>query len=158
MKVIGIDPGYERVGVAIVEKNIRSKEILLYSDCIRTNKNLSHAERLAIIARDLEKIIADYTPDVLAAETLFFETNQKTAMNVAEARGVILAAGALRDLKVLEYSPLQIKVAVTGDGRADKKQIMRMIPLLLHLPKKKMLDDEYDAIAVALTCLASWRK
>lgn len=156
MRVLGIDPGYERVGVAVVEKQ-NGKEILLFSDCLRTDKKLTHSERLKTIALALNMIIKKWKPNTLAAETLFFETNVKTAMRVAEARGVILVAGSLEGLKVCEYTPLQVKSAVTGDGRADKKQIMRMIPILVKLPAKKMLDDEYDAIAVALTCLASER-
>lgn len=157
MKVIGIDPGYERVGVAVVEKNSRGKEVLLFSDCIRTSKDSPHADRLKTIALALSTVIREWEPTVLAVETLYFETNAKTAMRVAEARGVILVAGALEGLNIREYTPLQVKSATTGDGRADKKQIIRMIPLLIALPKKKMLDDEYDAIAVALTCLASRR-
>jgi crossover junction endodeoxyribonuclease RuvC len=153
-RVIGIDPGYERVGVAVVEKNARGKETLIYSDCIHTDKRLSHPERLKIIAKNLEMQIKKHRPDILAAETLFFESNQKTAMRVAEARGVILVTGILLGLTVREFTPLQIKMAVTGDGRADKKQIISMIPRLIQVPKKKMLDDEYDAIATALTCLA----
>ena len=155
MRVLGVDPGYERLGVAIVEKDQKGKEVLLYSNCIRTDKNLPHPERLAIIARSLSSLIEEYKPETLATETLFFENNQKTAMKVSEARGVIIASGSTRNLKVCEYTPLQIKVATTGDGRADKKQMMRMIPLLVTLVKTKMLDDEYDAIAIAITCLAS---
>lgn len=153
-RVLGIDPGYERVGVAVVEKDKNGKEILLYSDCLRTDKKLTHSKRLAIIADALQKLIKKYQPDTLATETLFFETNQKTAMRVAEARGAILVTGALLDLAVREFTPLQIKVAVTGDGRADKKQMISILPRLIKIPKKKMLDDEYDAIAVAITCLA----
>lgn len=153
-RVLGIDPGYERVGVAIVEKGVHGKEILLYSDCLRTDKKLAHPKRLAIIAHALENLIKKYYPDTMATETLFFETNQKTAMRVAEARGAILVTGALAGLTIREFTPLQVKVAVTGDGRADKKQMISMIPRLIGIPKKKMLDDEYDAIAVALTCLA----
>jgi len=156
-RVLGIDPGYERLGVAVVEKNSQGKEILLFSDCIRTDKKLSHSERLAIIAKELEYIISEFKPNLLAVETLFFENNQKSVMYVAEARGVIIVSGASRGIPVCEYSPLQVKVATTGDGRADKKQIIRMIPLLIKLTKAKMLDDEYDAIAVAITCLASRR-
>lgn len=156
-RVLGIDPGYERLGVAIVEKNSLGKETLIYSDCIRTDKKFPHPKRLAIIANSLADLIEKYSPTHLATETLFFENNQKTAMKVSEARGVIIAAGSTRNLIVCEYTPLQIKVATTGDGRADKKQIMRMVPLLVKLEKTKLLDDEYDAIAVALTCLASER-
>lgn len=157
VRVLGVDPGYERLGVAVVEKNISGKEILVYSDCIRTDKKLSHPERLAVISRTLNEIIKEYKPGILATETLFFENNQRTAMHVAEARGVILAAGSTQNLIVCEYSPLQIKVSATGHGRADKKQMIRMIPLLIKISKVKMLDDEYDAIAIALTCLASYR-
>ncbi len=156
-RVLGIDPGYERVGVAIVEKDVRGKEILIYSDCIRTDKKFSHPERLKIIAKNLEDQIKKYRPNILAVETLFFESNQKTAMRVAEARGVILVTGTLLGLTVREFTPLQIKVAVTGDGRADKKQMIAMIPRLIGVSTKKMLDDEYDAIAVALTCFAIHR-
>lgn len=158
LRVLGVDPGYERLGVAIVEKNAQGKEMLLYSDCIRTDKKLPHSERLGIIAKELEHIISEFKPDLLAVETLFFENNQKSVMYVAEARGVIIVSGASRGIPVIEYSPLQVKVATTGDGRADKKQIIRMIPLLIKLTEAKMLDDEYDAIAIALTCLASHRK
>ncbi len=157
IRVLGVDPGYERVGVAIVEQDEKGKETLLYSDCIRTNKDLPHAVRLASIARELEKVISKYSPHMLAAETLFFNVNQKTAMLVAEARGVIITAGSLKNIAIHEYSPLQIKIATTGDGRADKKQIIAMIPRLIKLARKDLLDDEYDAIAVALTCLASTR-
>ena len=155
MRVLGVDPGYERLGVAIVEKDPKGKEVLIYSDCIRTDKKLPHPERLAIIADALTGLIEEYRPNILATETLFFENNQKTAMKVSEARGVIIASASTRGLRVCEYTPLQIKMATTGDGRADKKQMVRMIPLLIKFSKPKMLDDEYDAVAIALTCLAS---
>lgn len=157
IRVLGVDPGYERLGVAVVEKNVGEKEKLLFSDCIRTDKKLPHSQRLALIAKELEKIISEFKPNLLAVETLFFENNQKSVMYVAEARGVIIVSGASRGIPVCEYSPLQVKVATTGDGRADKKQIIRMIPLLIKTNKTKMLDDEYDAIAVGITCLASQR-
>ena len=143
--------------MAIVEKNKLGKEVVVFSDCIRTNKKLSHPERLAIIARSLDSIIEEYKPTALSVETIFFENNQKTAMLVAEARGVILLSGSVKNIPVYEYSPLQIKVATTGDGRADKKQMIAMIPRLVSILKEKMLDDEFDAIAIALTCLASVR-
>ncbi len=155
IRVLGVDPGYERLGVAIVEKDVKGKETLLFSNCIRTSKTLPHHERLSIIARELGNLVEIYVPNILATETLFFEHNQKSAMKVSEARGVIIVSGSIRGLKICEYTPLQIKVATTGDGRADKKQMMRMIPLLIQFPDRKMLDDEYDAIAIALTCLAS---
>ena len=157
IRVLGVDPGYERLGVAVVERNETGDENLLFSSCIRTDKKLPHSERLAVIAKELEKILSEHQPNLLAVETLFFENNQKTAMYVAEARGVIIVSGSSRKIPVCEYSPLQVKVATTGDGRADKKQIMAMIPRLIKLRDAHLLDDEYDAIAIALTCLASYR-
>lgn len=154
-RVIGIDPGYERVGVAVVEKLPKEKERLIFSDCIRTKKTDPHPARLATIATTLTEVIKEYRPGALAIETLFFNTNQTTAMHVAEARGVMLALGALNGISVEEYTPLQIKIAISGYGRADKKQMMAMIPKLISIKKGKMLDDEYDAIAVALTSLAT---
>ncbi len=154
-RVLGVDPGYERVGVAVVEQDEKGKETLLYSNCIRTDKKLPHSKRLAMIAIELQRVILEYKPKMFAAETLFFNVNQKTALLVAEARGVIITSASLQNIPVYEYTPLQIKMATTGDGRADKKQMMAMIPRLIKLNEKKLIDDEYDAIAVALTCLAS---
>jgi crossover junction endodeoxyribonuclease RuvC len=98
-----------------------------------------------------------YTPDAVAIETLFFSINKKTAFGVAEARGAILAAAGIASLPVMEYSPQQIKSAVTGHGGADKKAMARMIPMLIALPKKKRLDDELDAIGIGITALARSR-
>lgn len=152
MKIIAIDPGYERLGVAILEKN--TKEELIFSDCIQTKSSLPHPERLAIIQKSLEKIIEEYKPEALSIETLFFNTNQKTVMNVAEARGVIISTCATKGLEVFEVSPLQVKVAVTGHGRSDKNAVIKMIPLLIKISKKIKFDDEYDAIAVGLAYFA----
>lgn len=150
MKILGIDPGYERVGIAIV-----SKEELLYSACFKTEKTLSLSERITLIGAEIGRLIEEYSPELLAIETLFFNKNVKTAMGVAEARGVIIATSAARGLSVREFSPLQIKQAVTGSGRADKRQMINMVPKLIKMDARKRIDDEYDAIAVALTCSAS---
>ncbi len=155
MKIIAIDPGYERLGVAVLEKLPRQKETLLYSTCIQTLKTLPHAERLLKIAREVRKTIDAFNPKALAIEKLFLSVNQKTAMPVAEARGVILAEAARAELVIYEYTPLQVKVAITGYGKSDKKQVMEMVKKLIALPPGKRLDDEYDAIAIGLTCLAS---
>lgn len=154
MRVLGIDPGYERLGIAIVERK-DGKEHLIYSDCFKTSPKDPHYKRLRDIGEELEKVIQTHKPDSLAIETLFFNTNQKTAMSVAEARGTVLYTCARNNLKVYEYSPLQIKVAVTGNGRTDKQGVIKMIPLLISLEKEIKHDDEYDAIAAALTFLAS---
>lgn len=157
MRLLAIDPGYERLGIAVLEKLSGQKETLLYSACVHTAKTLPHAERLLKIADEVQRVIATFKPKAAAVEKLFLSVNQKTAMPVAEARGAILTEAARAGLSVHEYTPLQIKIAVTGYGRSDKKQVAHMVKRLISLPRKKMLDDEYDAIAVGLTHLASAR-
>jgi crossover junction endodeoxyribonuclease RuvC len=152
MRILAIDPGYDRLGVAILEGN-SSRPTLIWSDCVSPDKG-TRSERLACVSSAISSAIKKYSPDALALETLFFSVNKKTAMMVAEARGAILAAAGLKSIPIMEFSPQQIKLAVTGHGGADKKSIARMIPLLLVLPKKKRLDDELDAIAIGITALA----
>lgn len=149
MKILGIDPGYDRVGIAIIED-----KILLHSECFSTNPKDEFHARLRQVGQRINEIISEFSPNVMAIESLFITKNQKTAMKVAEARGVISYEASLKNIKIYEYSPPQIKVAVTGHGRSDKTQIIKMIPLLIKMKAKKALDDEYDAIAVALTCQA----
>ena len=155
MRIIAVDPGYERLGIAVLEKLPKQREVLLYSSCVRTAKELPHAERLLKIAGEVRKIIDEFEPDSFAIETLFLGVNQKTVMPVAEARGAVLVEAARAGLTVYEYTPLQIKIAVTGYGRSEKHQVTEMVKKLILLPSLKRLDDEYDAIAVGLTCLAS---
>ncbi|MDP3661607.1 MAG: crossover junction endodeoxyribonuclease RuvC [bacterium] len=154
MRVLAIDPGYDRLGIAILEKQ-NGKEIALFSMCVTTDKKQTASERLAHIGGEIKKVIAEWKPEVLATETLFLFSNQKTAFRVAEARGVILYETACAGLSVFEYTPLQIKIAVTGYGRSDKTQVTEMVRKLIALPPRKRLDDEYDAIAIGLTCLAT---
>ena len=149
MKILGIDPGYDRVGIAVIDNGV-----LIYSDCFTTSPKDDFHKRLGEIGQKINFIIKKYSPDVMALESLFITKNQKTAMKVAEARGVISYEACLKNIKIYEYSPPQIKVAITGHGGSDKAQIIKMIPLLLRIKAKKALDDEYDAIAVALTCEA----
>jgi crossover junction endodeoxyribonuclease RuvC len=153
MKILGIDPGYDRCGIAIIEKPIKGKETLLFSSCIVTSPKDSIYERLKKIGEIIAETIDTHKPDALAIETLFITKNQKTAMRVSEARGIIIYQALERNIPVFEYAPMQIKMAITSDGSSDKSRIMKMIPLLVDLSKisKKALDDEYDAIAVALT-------
>jgi len=153
MRIIGIDPGIERVGIAVVEKTA-GKENYLYSECFKTSPKLSHSDRLKLIGEEISEVVKKFNPDGLAIEKLFFETNTKTAMAVAEARGMMLYVCSLAKLKIFEYTPLEIKVAVTGYGKSDKHAVMHMVPMLIKLPNHKMIDDEVDAIAVALTCFA----
>ncbi len=155
MKILGIDPGYERLGVAVIEKG--DTDTLLYSDCIKTSAELPFSERLLILGKSIETIIKDYSPDVLSIEKLYFTNNQKTAMNVAQAIGTLIYIAKINGLEVFEYTPLQIKSACTGSGRADKRQMMLMLPNLIKINKKIEYDDEYDAIAVCITHSASSR-
>jgi len=159
MKILSIDPGYERVGVAVLERNSGGSgdEKLIYSDCFKTNKGLPFLERLQLVGKEVERVIKNYKPNAFAIEKLFFNTNQKTATMVSEVRGALVYIALKNKLKVFEYTPLQIKVAVAGDGHGDKKQIVTMIKNLIKIEKDIKYDDEYDAIAVGLTCFASER-
>lgn len=154
MRIISIDPGYERVGIAIIEKPQKGKELLLYSTCFKTSAKLPFYERLVAIGNEVERLVKEFDPQAIAVETLFFASNQKTAMHVSEARGVIIYSAKKLGLDVYEYSPLQIKMAITGDGRSDKGNIITMVPKLVKIEKEIQHDDEYDAIAVGLTCFA----
>ena len=156
MKIIAIDPGYERVGIAILEKS-NSKEILLFSECFKTLATKSSEERLRLIGQEISKLIKKYQPETLAIENLFFKNNAKTAMKVSEARGVILYEAAKNGLEVMEFTPLQIKVAVTGYGKSDKDQVTAMVKKLITINESIKYDDEYDAIAVGLTYFACYK-
>ena len=155
-RIIGIDPGIERVGVAILEKK-DGKEVLLHSSCIRTDPKLVLAQRIKKIGQAVSVLIKKYYPDTLATERLYFNTNQKTAMAVAEARGVIIYQASIAGLEIVEFTPPQIKNAVSGYGRSDKNQVRAMVKTLLKIDKKNALDDEIDAIAIALTAAAHVR-
>jgi crossover junction endodeoxyribonuclease RuvC len=155
MRILGIDPGFERLGVAILEKEKDTgKETVVFSQCFKTSPKLDFTERLALIGKEIKKIVQEYQPGVLAIETLFMTNNQKTVMHVAEARGVVLYEAALARLKIFEATPPQIKVATTGSGSADKAQIIKMVKMLVKLDDSKTSDDELDAIAIALTASA----
>lgn len=152
--VMGIDPGYSRIGIAIIQKE-NSKEKLIYSECFETDKSLEHSKRLSLISKRVKQIIKKWKPKRLAMESLLFSKNTKTAIKVAEARGVVLALSAENGIPVFEFNPNTIKLAVTGYGKSDKKQIIYMINIVLGIKRKIKFDDEYDAIAAALTCSVS---
>lgn len=156
MRVLAIDPGYGRCGVAILEKEA-GKEAWLYSDCIETSASSPFEERLGTVANEIGRLISIHAPDAVAMEKLFFNANAKTAMRVAEVRGAILREAQAAGIPITEYTPGQIKSATTGYGKADKKQITHMLHMLLTIGKTVTLDDEYDAIAVGVTHLAHAR-
>lgn len=155
MRILAIDPGYERVGIAVLEKGNRDK--LLYSDCFMTDKTLPFPKRLHLIGREAERIVRKYKPRAVALEKLYFNSNQKTASMVSEVRGAILFIAGNHGLSVFEYTPQKVKAAITGYGKGGKEQVMKMVRNLISLEKEIRYDDEYDAIAVGLTCLASER-
>jgi crossover junction endodeoxyribonuclease RuvC len=158
MKIIlGIDPGYDRMGVCLIEKKSNIDYKIVFSSCLKTDKNLEINKRIFEIGKELKNIILKYNPTELAIEKLFFTTNQKTVMGVSEARGAVIYLAQDLGLTVSEYTPLQIKIAITGYGKADKNQVYFMIKQIFKLEKsnEKKLDDEFDAIAVGYTHLIS---
>ena len=158
MIILGIDPGFERLGVAILEKNKGDKkEKVLFSECFHTSSKIEFSERLNLIGKEIKKIIKKFKPEILSIETLFLNTNQKTVMHVAEVRGVVIYEASLSNLKIFEASPPQIKIATTGYGKANKEQVMKMVKVLVNIDNNKRSDDELDAIAVALTAFAHIR-
>lgn len=155
MRVLAIDPGYDRLGIAVLEGD-SSRPTLLMSDCVTPAKGAA-SDRLTEISLSVEQVVHEYTPDTLAIETLFFSVNKKTALGVAEARGAVLSVAGRANIPVVEYSPQAVKIAVTGYGKSTKAAVAMMVPKLVALSPKKRLDDELDAIAVGITALASAR-
>lgn len=156
MLVLGIDPGLARTGFAFVEER-QGRYHYLQSGCITTAKTMPSSQRLLAIYEELETLIEQQQPQALALEKLFFSKNVRTALQVGEARGVVILAAAGRGLALFEYTPLQVKQAVAGYGRADKDQVEKMVCLTLDLKKPPSVDDEADALAVALCHLQSRR-
>ena len=144
MRSVAIDPGYDRLGIAVFEG-----KALIHSECYTPPKN-SFEKRLQDIYQRSTTVIHKYKPVSCALETLFFSTNVKTAIRVSEARGVILLAAAEAELTIYEYSPQAVKIAVTGSGNASKDAVIRMVQRLIPLDTKKRHDDEYDAIALGI--------
>ncbi len=154
MKIIGIDPGYERLGIALIESTSRISSIYINSQCFKTKKELDFNQRLSEIVSHVTELILQEQPEALVIELLFFNTNQKTALFVSEVRGALKGIAILYKVKIFELTPLQIKSAITGHGQASKDSVAFMIPKLIKLPDKKMIDDEMDAIAIALAGIA----
>lgn len=155
-KILAIDPGFDRVGLAILDRE-KGNPRILFSKCIETDSKDFHGKRLQTIGEEIKKVIRKWKPGVLAIETLFFNTNITSALGVAEARGVIIYEAVNAGLVICEYSPQSIKIAVTGYGKATKDQLANMVKRLVILPTKpsRRLDDEIDAIALGITHLAT---
>ncbi|MBO5293855.1 MAG: crossover junction endodeoxyribonuclease RuvC [Clostridia bacterium] len=149
MIILGIDPGLAIVGWGVIEyRNARFRTIAYGS--IRTPAGTRTEERLKGIFDGINELIEKYHPDAMAVEELFFNTNITTGIRVAEARGVILLAAERAEIEIQEYTPLQVKQAVVGYGRAEKKQVITMVTMLLGLPKPPSPDDTADALAIAI--------
>ena len=154
MRVLGIDPGIARTGWGVITVQ-NSKFIVQNYGCIETSSKDDVRDRLKKIYSEVLKLIKKYSPDSIAIEELFFNTNAKTAFVVGQARGVILLACSQKNLNLAVYTPLQVKIAVTGYGRAEKVQIGKMVKTILNLKTVPKPDDIADALAVGLTHLFS---
>jgi len=151
--ILGIDPGIADTGYGVIENNA-GKLVCLDYGTIKTSAKLSLAERLEIISDELTKIIKKYHPELLAVEQLFFCKNVKTALIVGQARGVIIFTAKKNKIKLAEYTPLQVKQAVSTYGQASKLQVQKMVKLLLNLKELPCPDDAADALAIAI-CAAN---
>ncbi|MBW6464512.1 MAG: crossover junction endodeoxyribonuclease RuvC [Bacillota bacterium] len=156
MRLLGIDPGVAITGYSIVEEK-KSDFHLIASGCIRTKSDLPPEQRLEAIYDRVSELILEYKPQVLAIEKIFFSKNVRTAFQVGEARGVVILAASKTGLALFEYTPLQVKQAVAGYGKAEKGQVQRMVQMLLRLAEMPAVDDEADAMAVALCHLQTRR-
>ncbi len=156
MIILGIDPGIAITGCAAIEDQ-KGKQTLIASEAITTSSKFSASERLDIIFKSISKIIKKYRPDAAVIENLFFNTNAKTAMIVGQARGVIQLACFQNNVTIAEYTPLQVKMSLTGYGRAEKNQIQIMVKQILKLPQILKPDDVSDAAAIALTHSFSYK-
>src|SRR3990172_4094378 len=166
MRVLGIDPGIARTGWGVIDKIQNStlrrgsgQEFKIQNyGCIETSSEEDVRDRLKKIHSEVLKLIKKYSPESIAIEELFFNTNAKTAFVVGQARGVILLACSQKNLNLSVYTPLQVKIAVTGYGRAEKTQVGKMVKTILNLGSIPKLDDTTDALAVGLTHLFTVRK
>jgi len=156
MFILGIDPGKAKLGWGVVEVGTSDLKCIDYG-VIETSKELDDPERLKIIFNEMNSLMKRFKPDALAVETLYFFKNRKTAMGVAQSRGVVLLAGARKNLPLYEFTPLQAKMAITGYGRAEKKQVQEMVKKLLYMKDIPKPDDAADALAMAICCAREMR-
>lgn len=156
LTILGIDPGLADTGFGVIEKN-KGQVTSVDFGCIKTKAGLPDKQRLAEIHTSINKLIKKFKPDVIAVEKLFFARNVTTALSVGQARGVIILAAGANNLELAEYTPLQVKQALTGYGRATKNQIKEMVKIILNLAQPPKSDDAADALAIAICCANSRR-
>ncbi len=154
MRVLGLDPGYNRLGVAVVEEVSSGIPRVHFSVCLETSPTKNFSQRLHELYQKIESIIDQHQPTMVAMEKVFLSQNKKTAMAVAETRGMLKLVIEIKQLPLVEYAPQQIKLTVAGSGRADKTQVKHLVSRLTGLSVAQKLDDEVDAVAIALTTLA----
>lgn len=154
MRVVGIDPGFDRVGWAVLEGS-KLHMSLISCGLIKTNKVDEPEKRLQDIYGQLSRIIKQHRPNQMAVESIFFFKNAKTIIGVSQARGVILLTGQLHRLSIIEFTPLQVKSIVAGSGTADKKAVEKMVRLQVTGVPDKLVDDTIDAIAIGMACVYS---
>jgi crossover junction endodeoxyribonuclease RuvC len=150
MRILGVDPGIARTGWGIIEVESSKFKVIKYG-CLETGSQENVAKRLEKIYDGISKLILEHKPQEIVVEELFFNTNAKTAFIVGQARGAIILAGAKNNLPYFSYTPLQVKIAVSGYGRAEKNQVGQMVKIILGLKEIPKLDDTTDALAVAIT-------
>ena len=149
MIIMGIDPGIAILGFALISYEGNKFKVIHYG-AITTKSDLAMPKRLNCIFSGLTELINEYKPDAFAIEELFFNKNVKTALTVAHARGISILAASISNIPIFEYTPLQVKQAVVGYGRADKKQVQQMVKVLLNLKEVPKPDDVADALAVSI--------
>ncbi len=157
MRILGIDPGTGILGFGVIDVDKRGKATLVDGGVIRTPAHQPDSDRLITIYDELHEIITELKPTVMSVEKLFFAQNVTTAMSVSQARGVVLLCGKQHGMELHEFTPLQIKMAITSYGKADKKQVQEMVRVILGLDEVPKPDDAADAIAAALTCAQTLR-
>ncbi len=157
MIILGLDPGFARLGYGVIEKRRHSLEHIAHG-LIETRSNQIHMTRLLYIEKMLTRILKQYQPEIVAVEELFIYKNVKTAIKVGEARGVIMLTLGKQKKEAREFTPLQVKQALTGYGRADKGQMQKMAQSILHMSQIPDSDDAADALAVAICCAHTFRK
>ncbi len=156
MILLGIDPGIGRMGWGVIEARGSSVKALGFG-CFETDSKTILPQRLVLLRREVLRIIDKYSPEMVGVEDLFFNTNAKTAMIVGQARGVVIEALAGRNVTIISMTPPEIKVAVTGSGKADKTQVGKMVKMLLGLASVPKPDDTTDALAIAIACSYSYK-
>lgn len=156
MRIIGVDPGTGILGFGVIDVN-NNKTTCVDAGVIKTPANQADSDRLKTIFDELEGIIEEHKPDVMAVEKLFFSQNVTTAMSVSQARGVVLLLGKQHGLELHEFTPQQIKQALTGYGKATKAQMQEMVRMVLKLKETPKPDDAADALACAITCSMNMR-